>query len=96
VCSSDLNATPLGMYPKIDDSPIDMADAFHDRHIVFDLVYNPIETKFLRLAASKGAQTIGGLTMLLHQAAKSFELWTSQQMPIDVIRPLVMETFQQH
>ncbi len=90
-----VNATPLGMYPKIDDSPVTVVEAFNDHQIVFDLVYNPIETKFLRLAATQGARTISGLTMLLHQAAKSFELWTSQKMPIDTIEPLIIQTLQQ-
>jgi len=88
-----VNATPLGMYPKIDDSPIEVAEAFHDKQIAFDLVYNPVDTKFLRIAGSQGARTIGGLTMLLHQAAKAFELWTSREMPVDKIRPLLMESF---
>ncbi len=86
-----VNATPVGMYPKIDESLVETPEAFHPQQIVFDLIYNPIKTKFLRFAESQGARAIGGLEMLLHQAAKSFELWTSRPMPIEKIRSILYD-----
>lgn len=87
-----VNATPVGMFPKTDESLVGTPEVFHPQQIVFDLIYNPTKTKFLRLAESQGARTIGGLDMLLHQAAKSFELWTSQTMPLEKIRLLLLDT----
>ncbi|RMD50998.1 MAG: shikimate dehydrogenase [Ignavibacteria bacterium] len=75
-----INATSIGMSPEVDDCPIATAEGFNDNQIVFDIVYNPLQTKFLSLAESKGAKTLNGLKMFVEQGAKSFELWTGQQM----------------
>lgn len=78
-----VNATPVGMFPDIDDSISNLQSSFHKDQIVFDLVYNPLETKLLRMANISGATTIDGLKMLVHQAAKSFELWTGEELPVE-------------
>jgi len=78
-----INASPLGMYPATEDAPTILEESFHKDQIVFDMVYNPTETKLLSLARMQDAKVIGGLTMLVHQAAKSFELWTGEEMPIE-------------
>jgi len=80
-----VNATSVGMFPDSDDSITLLPDSFQKGQIVFDLVYNPTQTKLLRLAASRGAVTVDGLKMLVFQAAKSFELWTGEEMPKDKI-----------
>ncbi len=80
-----INATTIGMYPEMDDTITDLEESFSSSQIVFDLVYNPTKTKFLKLAESQGATIMGGLKMLVSQAAKSFELWTGVKMPIDKI-----------
>jgi shikimate dehydrogenase len=80
-----INATPVGMYPGQDDIVTSLEKSFIKDQIVFDLVYNPPQTKLLNLAASRGAIPISGLKMLVHQAAKSFELWTNEEMPFDQI-----------
>jgi shikimate dehydrogenase len=80
-----INATPVGMYPDQDDIVTSLENSFVKNQIVFDLVYNPPETKLLKLAASRGAMPISGLKMLVYQAAKSFELWTNEEMPFDQI-----------
>ena len=49
--------------------------------IVFDVVYNPVKTKLLRLAEQQGATIVTGLRMFVEQGAKSYELWTGEQMP---------------
>ena len=80
-----VNATSVGMFPETDDSITSLHDSFTKEQIVFDLVYNPFQTQLLKLAASQGAVTLDGLKMLVHQAAKSFELWTSEKMPVEHI-----------
>jgi shikimate dehydrogenase len=80
-----INATPVGMYPDQDDIVTSLENSFVKDQIVFDLVYNPPQTKLLKFAASRGCITIIGLKMLVHQAAKSFELWTNEEMPFEQI-----------
>lgn len=84
-----VNATPVGMHPRVSASPWPDPDAFHAGQIVYDLVYNPRQTLLLKQAASRGARTIDGLEMLIGQAAIAFELWTGQEMPIEVARAAV-------
>lgn len=78
-----VNATSVGMSPHVDESP--MPVAFPRAVVVFDLVYRPAETRFLREAACAGAQTIGGFGMLVHQGAAAFKLWTERDAPVDVM-----------
>ncbi len=80
-----VNATSVGMFPDIEDSITTLDDSFTKDQIVFDLVYNPVQTKLLKAAAKQGAVTLDGLKMLVAQAAKSFELWTGLEMPVDKI-----------
>jgi shikimate dehydrogenase len=77
-----INATPIGMYPDIDDNITAIPESFNKNQIAFDLVYNPVKTKFLQLAQSRGAIVLDGITMLVYQAAKSFYLWTGVEMPV--------------
>ena len=78
-----VNSTSVGMFPEVDDSPTNLKESFHKDQLVFDMIYNPTETKFLNLAKQQGATTVGGLNMLVHQAAKSFELWTGEEPPVE-------------
>lgn len=80
-----VNATPVGMFPDIKESFTELEESFRKDQIVFDLIYNPTETKLMRLAKKNGAVVVGGLKMLVSQAAKSFELWTGEKMPVDEI-----------
>jgi shikimate dehydrogenase len=81
-----VNATPLGMWPEIQTSPWPDGLPLPSHWTVFDLVYNPGETRLLAQARSAGAKGVGGLAMLVHQGAKAFELWTGHRAPIDVMR----------
>jgi shikimate dehydrogenase len=81
-----VNSTSVGMFPDSDDSITTLGESFTKDQIVFDLVYNPPKTKMLKLAASNGAATLDGINMLVYQAAKSFELWTGDHMPVDQLR----------
>ena len=80
-----INATTMGMFPDIEDTITDLEESFNEEQIVFDLIYNPTKTKFLQMAEMQGAKVVGGLKMLISQAAKSFELWTGIEMPVDEI-----------
>jgi shikimate dehydrogenase len=80
-----INATTMGMFPEVEDTITDIEESFNEDQIVFDLVYNPTKTKFLKTAEAQGAKVVGGLKMLISQAAKSFELWTGVEMPTDEI-----------
>ncbi len=73
-----VNATPVGMMPNIDASPIP-AEALHPDLLVFDLVYNPERTRLITEAETVGARTLGGLSMLVYQGAEAFHLWTGQK-----------------
>lgn len=80
-----VNATPLGMEPETDATPWDDPSAFHSGQVAYDLVYAPKETRFLRNAATHGADTIGGLRMLVEQAAAAYRQWTQREMPREAV-----------
>ncbi|MEP1307561.1 MAG: shikimate dehydrogenase [Balneola sp.] len=82
-----VNATPLGMTPNTESSPIPDQDiAIMEDKICYDIVYNPRLTKFLKQATQSGGIPIGGLDMLIHQGARSFNLWTGFEFPIEKIK----------
>ena len=84
-CTLIANCTSVGMYPDTDDSIFTNSDVFVKDQIVFDLVYNPVKTKFLEFAESKGAVAVNGLNMLVQQAAKAFTLWTGNEFPTEKV-----------
>ena len=82
-----VNTTPLGMGKWIGKSPVEIHDAeFLEDRICYDLVYNPLKTKFLSISESAGAETIGGLDMLIHQGSRSFEIWTGFTFPFEKVK----------
>lgn len=89
-----INATPLGMTPNIDSSPVhdDEIELLADR-LCYDIVYNPRETKFLKQAKSVNGITIGGLDMLIHQGDESFFRWTGKRFPIGLVKIKLDEYF---
>jgi len=80
-----INATSVGMSPDINKTPVP-ARLLKPGLIVFDIVYNPIQTRLLKEAEAAGAQTIGGLDMLVWQGAIAFEKWTGQKAPLDLMK----------
>lgn len=80
-----VNTTSIGMSPNLDDTPTDIPESFNSSQIVFDLIYNPLKTKFIEMAEKQGATVINGLKMFVVQGAKSFELWTGEKMNVDHI-----------
>jgi shikimate dehydrogenase len=70
-----INSTPLGMYPNVESCPPIPYEKLTTDHFLFDLVYNPLETEFLKRGKAKGARTKEGLEMLHLQAEKAWEIW---------------------
>lgn len=87
-----INATSVGM--ASDDMPVD-ASALPPRGLVVDIVYNPAETALLRAARALGARTLGGLGMLVFQAAAALELWTGLRAPVASMRAAAEHTLSQ-
>jgi len=85
-----INATPLGMTPDTDKSPVD-SDLLHPGLLVFDTVYNPLKTRLLREAEEAGARTLTGAKMLAYQGAASFELWTGARAPEELMFEVVVD-----
>lgn len=88
-----VNTTSLGMTPNIDGLPWVATVPFRANQAVYDLVYNPPQTRLLQKAVTDGAQAIGGLGMLIWQGAIAFERWTGLAAPVDVMRRTVTEIF---
>jgi len=86
-----INTTPLGMTPKTDQSPLPADLSLPSNAFVYDLVYNPHETKLVRDARAQGLSATTGLGMLLEQAALSFELWTGYKPPREILYASVVE-----
>jgi 3-dehydroquinate dehydratase/shikimate dehydrogenase len=84
-----INCTPIGMHPKVDETPV-AAEALTGR-LVYDLVYNPRQTRLLNEAKDAGCQTIGGLEMLVAQAHEQFRTWTGVPPPDGVMRDAAIE-----
>ena len=85
-----INATPVGMYPRIGVSPVDDAVLRHTA-AVFDAVYNPGETALLRMAAACGAKTAGGMPMLVWQAVEAHACWYGASFENGDIRRLITD-----
>ena len=79
-----VNATPVGTHPACDDTPF--PESRYDGEAVYDLVYNPPRTRFLRDAAAGGCRTIGGLEMLVQQARLQIALWTGRTPDAEPMR----------
>ena len=90
-----VNATSVGMSPNADQTPVD-SDLLRADITVFDIIYNPIKTRLLKEAEAAGAETIGGLDMLIWQGASSFEKWTGQQAPVELMKEEAIKLLEKH
>ena len=79
-----VQTTPVGMFPQTGESPVP-EDIFHRGLTVMDIIYNPGETAFLKMARAAGAETIDGLGMFVHQGAEQFRLWTGLTPPFETM-----------
>ncbi len=86
-----VNTTPIGMHPHVEASPLSAAQMANlpPVAIVYDLIYNPKPTQFLRQAQNQGALTIDGLEMLVQQGAAAFQIWLQQPAPVNVMRQIL-------
>jgi shikimate dehydrogenase len=87
-CSVIINCTPVGMYPHVNNCPIDTSCVKNFKSAV-DLIYNPTETMFLKQCKSEGLKTTNGLYMLVAQAVKSQEIWNDIKIPDEAIENIV-------
>lgn len=84
-----INATPLGSYPNVGETPITIPDIFHSRQVVVDTNFSPAVTRMLGDAANAGAATIGGVEILLAQVKEAFELLARTEFPLEEVRALL-------
>lgn len=80
-----VNTTPIGMWPHVDESPWPADLSFPSRALVYDLVYRPEQTQFLRQAEAFGCSVQRGMEMLVVQGAAAFKIWTGQFPPVGVM-----------
>ncbi|HZU01112.1 MAG TPA: hypothetical protein VFA10_15700, partial [Ktedonobacteraceae bacterium] len=85
-----LNATSVGMHEDTSLLSLEILARFPPDTLVFDMIYNPRETKLLGQARTLGLRTLNGLPMLLHQGALSFTLWTQQPAPLVIMRQALL------
>lgn len=83
-----VNTTPIGMYPHVDESPVDAAvmEKLRAGAIAYDLIYTPNPTQFLKIAQAQGAIIIDGLEMLVQQGAVALQIWLQQPAPVEIMR----------
>jgi len=87
-----VNTTPVGMTPNTDQSPLPENSILPKDLLIYDLVYNPRETKLVWEARAQGLKATTGLGMLIEQAALSFEIWTGQEAPRENMRASVEQS----
>lgn len=80
------NATSLGMAPNVEECILKDSSMLHEDLIVSDVIYNPRETKLLKMAKEAGCRTFNGMYMLLYQGAEAFKIWTGKEMPTEIIK----------
>lgn len=86
-----VNATPVGMSGRADQHLVAFDPArIKEDQLVVDIVYEPLETELMRRAAARGARVVGGVPMLVHQAARAFTSWTGQPAPLQVMTDQVL------
>lgn len=89
-CDTWINCTPLGMHPKIEGCPVPETIHWDRGSVVFDTVYNPLCTRFLKLAQEKGATVVPGTEMFVGQAVVQYERFTGHTAPVDVFREVLL------
>ncbi len=90
-----VNASPVGMWPDVNKTPVEDSNWIPPTCVVFDLVPNPVETRLLKEAKSQGAQTIPGLSMLILQALAADEIWLNQKIPETLYDPIFQHCLNQ-
>ena len=86
-----INCTPVGMHPN-EDATLVPSELFRPEQVIFDIVYNPLETRLLAEAKTQGLKVISGVEMFINQAVLQFEQFTGAKAPVEVMRRVVMES----
>ena len=89
-----INCTPVGMHPDIDKTPVRSLDGVQPTTVVYDLIYNPILTRFLSIAQANHLKTINGLSMLVHQGALTLKILTGATPPIAYMKEVILNNYQ--
>ncbi|GAH81956.1 unnamed protein product, partial [marine sediment metagenome] len=89
-----VDCTSVGMYPHVDVAPVVPAGWLHGGQLVCDLTYNPRHTVLLKAAQHRGAETLDGTGMLVHQGAIAFEQWTGEAAPVEIMRQALLNALQ--
>ena len=79
-----IQATNVGMYPRVDEAVIEDRDFYERIHTGYDLIFNPVQTRFMELIQETGGRAFNGLKMLLYQGVISYELWTGVRVTKDM------------
>jgi len=85
-----INTTPIGMYPKIEISPISK-DLLNENLFIFDIIYNPLQTRLLKDAKETGSKILNGLNMFINQGALAFEWWTGKKPNVKLMKEKIIE-----
>jgi shikimate dehydrogenase len=85
-----VNATSIGMKDSQVDIPCSV-DLLHPSQLIVDLIYHPLETRWISLAKQKGIDSHNGVSMLLFQAAEAFTLWTGEEAPISIMQEAITQ-----
>ncbi len=89
-----INCTSIGMYPKTDASPVP-TKCLKSSMVVFDTVYNPLETLLLKQAKQAGAKTVSGVEMFIGQAAEQFKLFTHKDCPMEILHKATLKALKE-
>jgi shikimate dehydrogenase len=85
-----INTTSVGMFPNVNETLV-TSELMHPQLAVFDIVYNPLETKLLKEAKKAGAKTIPGIDMLIFQGAEAFKIWLKKEAPLNAMERAVKQ-----
>jgi shikimate 5-dehydrogenase len=85
-----INCTSIGMHPKVDASPAP-AESIKSDMVVFDTVYNPLETLLLKYAKDAGAKTVTGAEMFVRQAMAQYKIFTGKEADEELMRQTVLK-----
>lgn len=87
-----VNTTPAGMFPRTEEIPALPVEVLHSRLFVYDLIYNPLETRLLAEARKRGARGECGAGMLAHQGALALEWWTGRPAPAELMEQVILQS----
>lgn len=88
-----INSTSVGMHPHKDTSPLERGTCLRPGMLVLDIVYKPLRTRLMEQAEAAGGRALNGLGMLVHQGARSFEIWTGEKPPVEVMMKAALKRF---